>query len=313
MLLAEVAPRDASESYRLSDLAQERYSAGMSVGLRAIWLLLMALCLGACAADPSGPAHEIARSGGGIGSIAIDKDGNLYVASEGAVSKWDVDGNLLRFPAVAGDAIVADEDYVYCAAGSDVRRFRLAGGEAASFAGRSAQIADGPICAMDVAGATLYVAAGDKIWMVDTTSGTATGEFDVHAPRAVAVDPLGQVWVGHDHSVVPSFRVDGYSGVTYGGLGEVVGLPFGPGAKLYAADAAGGRVLTLDAGASPAQFVRVFDVAGVVAVVADNRGNLVTLQAGGRLAKWSGAGKLLWERAVDSTPPGTGRNMKVRR
>jgi hypothetical protein len=140
--------------------------------------------------------------------------------------------------------------------------------------------------------------------MFDTTSGAAAGEFDVHAPQAVAVDPLGQIWVAHDHSVIQAFRADGYSGVTYGGLGEVSALTFGPGARLYAADAASGRVLVLDTGASPAQFVSVLSVGAdagrLCAVVADNHGNLITLQRrldgkGVRLAKHGADKKLIWE------------------
>ena len=285
----------------------------MFIARGATCLMPLLLCLASCASDPVERSHEPPPIVPGIESVAIDKEGNLYVASGQIVSKWDADGHRVPFSAVAAEVVIADEDYLYCAAESHIRRFKLASGERAPFTGPLAQISIGSVRAMDVAGARLYVAAGDKIRMFDSTSGAAAGEFDVHLPRAVAVDPLGQVWVGHDHSMVQAFRVDGYSGVTYGGLGEVVSLTFGPGAKLYAADAARGRVLTLDTGASPAQFVPVLDVPGITAVVADNRGSLVTLQQGGRVAKWSVSGKLLWERSVASTPPRAGRNMKVRR
>jgi hypothetical protein len=281
----------------------------MFIVRRAIWVLL--LCVGSCASDPTEPPHETRRGLSSTGSVAIDKDGNVYAAPDGA--KWDADGHALPFSVPVSDAIVADEDYLYCTASTGIRRFTLADGKPAPFTGSSAQISIDSVRALDVAGATLYVAAGDKIRMFDSSSGAATGEFDVHLPRAVAVDPLGQIWVGHDHSVVQAFRADGYSGVTYGGLNEVVSLTFGPGAKLHAADAASGRVLTLDTGASPAQFVPVLDVARVSAVVADNRGNLITLQDGGRIAKWSNGGKLLWERSIDSTARRADRNIKVSR
>lgn len=171
-----------------------------------------------------------------------------------------------------------------------------------------------PLRAIDVSGSTVYVAdaLAGKIRMFDSESGAAKGGFDVHLPHAVAVDPTGQIWVAHDHSSVTAYRADGYSGVTYGPLGDVTSLAFGPGAKLYAADAESGRVLTLDAAASPAQFVpvlgskakagdraadRFYKLRGVAA---DNAGNLFTIQrepgsSGARLAKWSPERKLLWE------------------
>ncbi len=273
--------------------------------------LLLMFVLASCAHNGARPSAIFApdpRS-----SLATDAGGNVYVASDKRVTKWDADGNPLPFAPATADAIVADEDYLYCAAETKIRRFTLASGQPAPLTGPSADIPVDFVRALDVTGATLYVAGGDKIRMFDTSTGAPSGEFDVHLPRAVAVDPLGQIWVAHDRSVVQAFRADGYSGVTYGGLGEVTSLSFGPGAKLYAADAASGKVLTLDTGASPAQFVPVLDVPGVTAVVADNRGNLVTLQEGGRIAKWTGAGKLLWERWVDSTSRGAGRNMNVSR
>jgi hypothetical protein len=229
----------------------------------------------------------------------------LYVASGQVVSKWDGEGHaLLPFSAAAAEVVVADEEYLYCAAEGQIRRFTLAMRRLAPFAGGSAGISIDSVRGLDVAGAILYVAAEDKIRMFDTTTGAAAGEFDVHAPQAVAVDPLGQIWVAHDRSVIQAFRADGYSGVTYGGLGEVSALTFGPGARLYAADAARGRVMVLDTGASPAQFVPVLSLGAeagwLCAVAADNRGNLITLQRrlsgqGFRLAKYGADKKLIWE------------------
>jgi DNA-binding beta-propeller fold protein YncE len=271
---------------------------------RGATCLLLLLCLVSCASDPVALVPEKTRGVPGKGSIAIDQDGNLYIASGQAVSKWDGEGHAVPFSAAAAEVVVADEEFLYCAGEGQIRRFTLANRRLAQFAGGSAGISIDSVQGLDVAGAILYVAAGDKIRMFDTTSGAAAGEFDVHAPAAVAVDPLGQIWVAHDHSVVQAFRADGYSGVTYGGLGEVVALTFGPGARLYAADAASGRVLVLDTGASPAQFVPVLSLSGeagrLCAVVADGRGNLITLQRradgkGERLAKYGADRKMMWE------------------
>ena len=267
------------------------------------WPLLVVLALASCAHRTAAPAAAPAPAKL-AGSLAVDSAGNIY-ASGRTVTKWDGGGNSTALhvgdPA---DAIVADEDYLYCAVNSEIRRFKLAGGQRVNFSQQVPRV--DRVSSLDVAGAMLFVAdaGANKIRMFDTTTGAAAGEFDVHAPQAVAVDPLGQIWVAHDHSVIQAFRADGYSGVTYGGLGDVSALTFGPGATLYAADAASGRVFVLDTGASPAQFVPVLNLgteAGLCAVVADRQGNLITLQrradgGGERLAKYGAADTtLMWE------------------
>ena len=179
-----------------------------------------------------------------------------------------------------------------------------------------AELMKAPLRGLDVAGSTLYVAdaLGGKVRMYDSTTGAPKGEFDVHLPHAVAVDPTGQIWVAHNHDTVTAFRADGYSGVTYGGMGEITSLAFGPGGKLYATDSATGQVLTLDTAGSPVKFVPVLgskaktgDTAPdrffkLMSVAADGKGNLVTIDAGAaaggaRMAKWSLEKKLLWERS----------------
>jgi sugar lactone lactonase YvrE len=268
------------------------------------WSCFLVLGLASCAHHA---AHRVAAAPiEAADAIAVDAAGNVYAGSGDTVSRWDGDGRpIALLPSRATDAMVADEDYLYCAVGGSIRRYKLGDGQSVSFTIAAPRVdrASG----LDVAGAMLYVAddAANKIRMFETTTGAAAGEFDVHAPQAVAVDPLGQIWVAHDHSVIQAFRADGYSGVTYGGLGEVSSLTFGPGARLYAADAASGRVMVLDTGASPAQFVPVLSLgteAGrLCAFVADNHGNLITLQhrdgapAGMRLAKYGADKKLIWE------------------
>jgi hypothetical protein len=177
-----------------------------------------------------------------------------------------------------------------------------------------ARLMRAPLRAIDVSGATLYVAdaLGGKVRMFDSATGAPKGEFAVHLPTALAVDPIGQIWVATDHDTVKAYRADGYSGVTYGGLGDVTALAFGPGAALYAADASSGRILKLDTAASPAQFVPVLGskaAAGDRApdrfyklrgIAVDNDDNLITIQrepgsSGARLAKWSPERKLQWE------------------
>jgi hypothetical protein len=183
-----------------------------------------------------------------------------------------------------------------------------------------------PLRAIDVAGSTLYLAdaLGGKIRMFDTTTGLQKSDFDIHLPHAVAVDPLGQIWVAHNHDSITLYRADGYSGATYGGFGEITSLAFGPGAAIYATDSQKGQVLTLDISANPAKFIcflgskakegeHVSDhFFNLLSVAADGRGNLITIDGAtrehpARMAKWSSEKKLLWQRSA-STPPEPGRN-----
>jgi hypothetical protein len=202
-------------------------------------------------------------------------------------------------------ALAVDQEYLYCAAGGQIRRFALVDGRPAPFTGGSVGIRGAAIGALDVAGTTLYVAdvRAGSVRMFDTESGASKGEFAAFLPTALAVDPIGQIWVAQDHGTLRAFRADGYAGVTYSGLDEVTSMAFGPGGRLYVADAKVGRVLTPGTGESGATFVAVLDrLPYLRAVGADNEGNLVTLQRepgadGARLAKWSAEKKLLWERS----------------
>ncbi len=260
-------------------------------------------------------------------------------------------------------AIAVDEEFIYCAGTlidsksratyhPQIHRFSIKNGQPSPFVGSSKTLKDGqiqlgdwqpfqisekansdvsslrtsPVRALDIAGSTLYVAnaLAGEVRMFDTTTGEQKGRFSVHRPTAIAVDPLGQIWVGHDHAVVAAFRADGYSGVTYASFGEVTALTFGPGATLYATDSAAGQVLVLDTAANPARFIPLLgtnakpgDTApdhffNLQGVAADNDGNWVTVDGGtkdhpARIAKWSPERKLLWQR-TSSTAREASRN-----
>jgi DNA-binding beta-propeller fold protein YncE len=260
-------------------------------------------------------------------------------------------------------AIAVDEEFIYCAGTlkdpkdhttcyPQIRRLSIKNGQPSPFIGSSKTLKDGhiqlddwkpfqisgktttdaaslgasPLRALDIAGSTLYAAnaLAGEVCLFDTTTGEQKSKFDVHRPTAIAVDPLGQIWVGHDRNIVAAFRADGYSGVTYAKFGEVTSLTFGPGATLYGTDSSTGQVSMLDTAANPAKFVpllgtkakpgdtapdRFFNLRGVAA---DNNGNLVTIDGEtkdhpARIAKWSPDKKLLWERTA-STARKSNRN-----
>jgi len=330
---------------------------------RLVELLLCQILLignvAGCATTKPPPESVAPRSR--FTALAIDADGNIVSASSTAsgafLEKWSPDGRLLytadlethHFCTVT--AIVIDQEFIYCALSHDQRpslpirveisRFSLVDGGFAPFTGHSESILKGrvqpypqlqvpllrsPIRGMDVAGSTLYVADAfdGRIRMIDTSTGLSKGEFSVHLPHGVAVDPIGQIWVASNHDTITACRADGYSGVTYGGFGEITSMAFGPGATLYVSDSLAGQVMMLDGNANPPKFVpflgskaKAVDGEGdhffnLLAVVVDGKGNLVTLDGGGdsgtsRLVKWSPEKKLLWER-VPSTARSTGRN-----
>jgi sugar lactone lactonase YvrE len=243
---------------------------------------------------------------GRIESVAVDPGGNVYTASRTGLAAFSPEGACIFSVAIDGVAssLAVDEDYLYCASGDQIHRFHRKTGKTAPFPGRAGRIDLGRADArgLDVSGATLYVAdaLGGRVRMFDTSTGTPKTEFDVHLPTAVAVDPLGQIWVATGGDTVKAFRADGYSGVTYGGLGDVAALAFGPGATLYAADARAGQVLRLDTAASPARFLPVLkNLPDCCGLAIDNHDNLITIDhAGARLARWSPDHKLAWEHRI---------------
>lgn len=337
-------------------------------------LLQLSLVLSVTGCAHTGPSVSLSPDSS-CTAIAVDRDGNIYVARSSAagavIEKWNSDGErIYEVPLLTSNkqmasisAISVDEEFIYCAGTlidpkprptyyPQIRRFSIKNGQPSPFVGSSKTLKDGhilvddwepfqisgktgadgaslgtsPLRALDIAGSTLYVANAltGEVRLFDTTTGEEKGKFDVHRPGAVAIDSLGQIWVGHDHDIVAAFRADGYSGVTYANFGEVTSLTFGPGATLYATDSATGQVLVLDTAANPAKFIPLlgtkakpgdtapdhfFDLRGVAA---DNNGNWVTIDGGtkdqpARIAKWSPEMKFLWERTV-STARDAGRN-----
>ena len=173
-----------------------------------------------------------------------------------------------------------------------------------------------PLRALDVAGSTLFVAdaLGGVVRMYDTDTGVTKGTFGARSPRGLAVDPVGHVWVADSEGTVRAYRTDGYAGVTYAGLGDVAAMSFGPGARLFIADAKTAQVFTLnDSPDRPGDFTPVLggkppangrpanSLTALAGVAADAKGNLVTIQRlpggkGVRLARWTPGGVPLWQR-----------------
>jgi sugar lactone lactonase YvrE len=249
------------------------------------------------------------------GAIAVDADFVYCAVAAPAVEPWNARQQVRRFartdgraspfagkPLEASDATATRPGRTFSGpAGTlvdgHIQLYEWPGlGVPAKATPDDARVMAAPIRALDVVGATLYVAdaLAGKVRMFDTTTGGARGDFAAHLPTAVAVDPTGQIWVAHDHGTVRAYRSDGYAGVTFGGPPETASLTFGPGAALYACDSRAGRVLTLDAAAEPAGFVALPGFADVRAVAADGAGNLFTVTRGtgdaARLTKWTGQG-----------------------
>ena len=173
-----------------------------------------------------------------------------------------------------------------------------------------------PLLSLAVSGDTLLAtdALGGKVRRYDKATGEEKTPILVRLPQAVAVAPDGKVWVGHEHSLVSVFDSGGkLLGTPITDLKEVNALAVGPESRLYVADQGAGQVKiykTNEAGGAtlggtlgqPFQpgdgaadrFIRLHGLA------VDSAGNVITAQDefffnGGRLAKWSPAGKLLWE------------------
>jgi DNA-binding beta-propeller fold protein YncE len=156
-------------------------------------------------------------------------------------------------------------------------------------------------------------ALAGKLRRYDKVTGEARESWGIPLPQAVAVAPDGRVWVGHQHNKVSVFGANGKIAATpIQDLGNVQSLAFGSDGRLYVGDAGNGEV-------------RIYQVAGnkveptgklgqkaepgeraadrfrkLHGLAVDRHGNIITLQNewffnGGRIAKFSPKGALLWE------------------
>ncbi|MDP6380006.1 MAG: FlgD immunoglobulin-like domain containing protein [Phycisphaerae bacterium] len=179
-----------------------------------------------------------------------------------------------------------------------------------------------PLRSLAIVGDTLLVAdAVGRILKYDKETGEPRGEFRVEAPRALAVDKKGQIWIGHKRNLVSVYDLEGkLLRKAISNIGEVASLAFGPKRLLYVADSGAGKVKVFDiSGAAPKQVRtlgqkakpgdrapdRFYHLRGVAV---DPKGNIVTIQteppgrtlhtdalSGARLARWTPEGKLIWE------------------
>ncbi|OGV52791.1 MAG: hypothetical protein A2X45_00040 [Lentisphaerae bacterium GWF2_50_93] len=243
--------------------------------------------------------------------------------------------------------IAVDDKYIYCtttahAANSQqhIRRFNIADGKLAPFPAcektnghilfceapekkipqgtpeADAEAMSLPLRGLAVTADKLFVtdAFAGKIHSFIRSSGAPAGSFDVKLPHAIAVDPLGQLWVGHEHVKVTVFSKDGKSSTpVLKDLGHVRTLAFGPDSTLYIADSLANqiRIYRADAKAKTATFAKTFGQEAKLGdyapdkfyklsgVAIDPKGNLVVSQnlpiSGARLTRFAPDGKVLWD------------------
>jgi len=248
-------------------------------------------------------------------------------------------------------AIAVDDRYLYCAVAGwprapfngkqQVQRFRRSDGVPEPFPGLSptnghiqvyewperkiprgtsepdAALMRTPLRGLAVDGDSIFVAdtLGGKVHRFARSTGLPVSEYRVRLPVAVAAGPDGRIWVGHERRKVSVFDREGQTAeLVIDDLGEVRGLAFGPGDRLYVADGGTGQLKIYQTGgnvgakriggfgrkavAGEDASDRFYDLRGVAV---DSRGNFVTIQGlplgGARLARWSPVGTPLWERS----------------
>lgn len=295
---------------------------------------------------PSGMIAVAADADGGIYTA------NTWDETGAHVTKWDADGKTVYRAASPvqpfGGAfrVAVDAEHVYCAytgwapneAVQQVRRFRRADGQPAPYAGRpdgaialydatnyrvpeAAAEADKvllkePLRALAIAGDALLVAdaLGNRVLQFDKRTGERRGEWPVKLPTALAVDPRGRVWVGHEHRKLSVWN-DLHGGAPVAVTDDarhVEALSAGPQDRLYVADRGAGQVKVYDtAGPVPALLRTLGQPAGLgdhaadrfyrlQGVAADRDGGVVTIDrlpgVGARIARWTPTGQLLWDR-----------------
>ena len=172
-----------------------------------------------------------------------------------------------------------------------------------------------PLLSLAVQGKVLYAtdALAGKVHKYDKVTGEELGVISVALPHAVAIASDGNIWVGHSHTKVSVFNVDGKLLATpISDLTEVNALTFASDGKLYVADQGAGQIKIYTLAGNNAKMTatlgkkavagdraaeRFFNLHGLAV---DGQGNVITAQNefffnGGRLAKFAADGKLLWE------------------
>lgn len=216
---------------------------------------------------PDGTAAEpVAVASGirGAAELALSDDGVLYVSGEDGVYRV-ADGEstlfLGGFEQPGGLAIDADGDlYVADDAQPGIRITRVSVLDDGT-AGPSTEIAivpghgggvygewgtgdiefgpTGELFIADLDGSVLMVEFTDEAWVVSEVT-------DVLLPRALAFDESGTLHVGTETSVVWSFEPEGPPTVFVRGLNWMVeGLAFGSSRDLYVTEVEAGRVLRI--------------------------------------------------------------------
>ncbi len=244
-------------------------------------------------------------------------------------------------------AIAVDDKYIYCTTYSHavhgqqhVRRFRLADGERAPFPaaaatagyilihdrpeekaakGSSAAAEDvwkRPLRALAVSRQKLFVtdALEGRVLSFDKESGAPLGSFKVKYPHALAIDPTGNLWVGHEDGALTVFSENGERSVpVLKSLKHIRALAFGPNNLLFVADSGANKVhifrvdpakatatflLSFGQQAKPGDYApdRFYEISGLAV---DTAGNLTVAQAlpvtGARLTRFAPDGRVIWD------------------
>ena len=243
-------------------------------------------------------------------------------------------------------SITVDEKYIYCAtyshtthAQQHIRRFRLADGEPAPFpaaanaghilvydrpeekatkqeVGNSEDLWKQPLRALAVAGEKLFVtdALGGRVLSFNKETGALLGSFDVNFPHALAIDSIGNLWVGHEDGKITVFSQDGkQSLLAVRNSGHIRALAFGPNNLLYVADSTANKVhiyradprkgsanflLSFGQQAKPGDYGpdRFYKLTGLAV---DSAGNFTIAQSlpvtGARLTRFAPDGRVIWD------------------
>ena len=172
-----------------------------------------------------------------------------------------------------------------------------------------------PLLSLAVAGHELLVtdSLAGQVRRYDKETGEALPAWPITLPHALAIAPDGRVWVGHQHGQVSILGSDGTVQATpLSDLGHVQALAFAPDGRLFVADSRAGTIRiytvqgsqvspsgTLGRKAEPGDRAadRFYTLHGLAV---DRDANVFCAQNefffnGGRLAKFSPDGRLLWE------------------
>jgi hypothetical protein len=241
--------------------------------------------------DPSGNTSVFGTSSvTDPAGLALDGNGNLYVAAWLRVEKFDAGGNRTVFASGLANAFgvaVNSLGGVYVADGNRILKYN-ASGQSALFAVLPASVPPDqvrPVLAFD-GGGNLFAAYNGLIQKVDANGNTSLFATGPGLPAGLAFNAAGDLFVSDSLSTITRYDSTGHGTVFASGLGLPYGIAFDSSGYLYAALDRDGVIERFDPSGHGTIFASGLNYPGFLAAQAIPEPSLEALLACGVCALW---------------------------